>query len=112
MTQRFRTVGIDIGGTNIKIATLWSDGELVRATRIPTQADAGPAAALPRLIAAVEQLLHESDMSVETLRTIGVDSEPDAGSEFWFTVTLDVDGAAAVAPVWPCPSLSHTLMGP
>ena len=74
MTQRFRTVGIDIGGTNTKIATLWSDGEVLQATQIRTQADDGPAAAMPRLIAAVETLLRESDMPVAELRTIGVDS--------------------------------------
>jgi len=74
MTERFRTVGIDIGGTNIKIATLWSDGELLHATQIPTNAASGPGAALPRLIAAIEELLEKSNMSVQALRTIGMDS--------------------------------------
>ena len=74
MEERFRTVGIDIGGTNIKIATLWSDGELLHATQIPTNAAAGPQAALARLIPTVEALLQRSAMSVQSLHTIGVDS--------------------------------------
>jgi glucokinase len=74
LAERFRTVGIDIGGTNIKVATLWSDGVILHATQIPTNASEGPEAALPRLIATIEKLLEQSGMSVQALQTIGVDS--------------------------------------
>lgn len=74
MTERFRAVGIDIGGTNIKLATLWSDGELLQSTQIRTRADDGPEQALSRLCDAVEDLLGRSGMAPDDLRTIGMDS--------------------------------------
>jgi len=74
MQDRFRTLGIDVGGTNIKIATLWSDGELLRATQLPTQAEDGPENALSRLLDALHELLDQSGMSASELRTIGIDS--------------------------------------
>jgi glucokinase len=74
MQDRFRTVGIDVGGTNIKIATLWSDGTLLESTSIATRASDGPESALSRLLPAVEDVLQRSDMRKADLRTIGIDS--------------------------------------
>ena len=74
MPERFRTIGIDIGGTNIKIAALWSDGTLLQSAQIPTEAQDGPDAALVRLLDAVSNLMQSQGISPEEMRAIGVDS--------------------------------------
>lgn len=70
----FRTVGIDIGGTAIKIAVLWSDGRVVRSDRVPTEAQAGPEAAVRRVIACIESLLAAESIDRSEMRAIGIDS--------------------------------------
>jgi len=74
MAERFRTIGIDIGGTNIKIAALWSDGTLLQSAQIPTEAQDGPDAALARLLDAVSNLMESQGIRAEEMRAIGVDS--------------------------------------
>jgi glucokinase len=74
VTEAFRTVGIDIGGTAIKIALVWNDGRVVRAERVPTLAADGPQAAAERIIACVDALLRAEATSPAELRAVGVDS--------------------------------------
>lgn len=74
MTDAFRTIGIDIGGTAIKIAVLWNDGRVVRSDRIPTEVAAGPEPALRRIVACVESLLAAESMRPAEMRAIGIDS--------------------------------------
>ena len=67
-------VGIDIGGTAIKIALVSADGSLARSTQVPTQAEAGPAAAVPRIVAAVGELVREAGLPPGALRVAGIAS--------------------------------------
>jgi glucokinase len=67
-------IGIDIGGTAVKIALVRADGSLVAHTQTPTQAAAGPAAAVPRIAAAVRGLEREAALAPGAVRAAGVAS--------------------------------------
>jgi glucokinase len=72
--ERFRNVGIDIGGTAIKIAIVWNDGQVARSRQIPTLVEAGPQAAIGRALDCVHGLLREEGADATALRAVGVDS--------------------------------------
>ena len=74
MTQAFRTIGIDIGGTAIKIAVVWNDGRVVESRQIPTQADAGPEAAQARILACITALQQAHGLESAAMRALGMDS--------------------------------------
>jgi glucokinase len=74
VTEAFRTAGIDIGGTAIKLAVLWNDGRVIRSGRVPTAAEAGPEAAVGRITAGLEALLRAESVAAGEMRAIGVDS--------------------------------------
>ena len=74
MKQAFRTIGIDIGGTAIKIAVVWNDGRVVRSDRVETAPEQGPEAAVRRIVDCVEALLAAESMPAAEMRAIGIDS--------------------------------------
>ncbi|MFQ5599594.1 MAG: ROK family protein [Candidatus Krumholzibacteriia bacterium] len=74
MTTRLRTVGVDIGGTNIKIAVVWNDGTVVVSKQIPTWGDAGPQQASARMIDAVRNLMRAEKLEPAEMRALGIDS--------------------------------------
>jgi glucokinase len=74
MPDAFRTVGIDIGGTAIKIAVLWNDGRVVTARQIPTHPDAGPERAVERLLVTVRELMAGEGLEPGEMRAVGMDS--------------------------------------
>lgn len=74
MSDPFRTIGIDIGGTNIKLAVLWSDGRVIDSRQIATLADSGPEKAFERLLAAVNDLMQEHQLRCSEMRAVGMDS--------------------------------------
>jgi len=71
---RFRTAGVDVGGTNLKVALLWSDGTVIAARQIPTHAEAGPEQGCRRIIETLQALAQEHGHGAEDLGAIGVDS--------------------------------------
>lgn len=73
MHTRFRTIGIDVGGTNLKVAALWSDGTVIRSLQIPTHADAGPEQGCERLIESIATLLREEGIDTAAMHAMGLD---------------------------------------
>jgi glucokinase len=65
------TIGIDIGGTTIKIGAV-QDGRLISTLRLPSNAEEGLAAKLPELEEAINNLLHRTGTKEEAPRAIGV----------------------------------------
>jgi len=55
MTQRF-SIGVDLGGTNLRVAAMLKDGELVETLTMPTRLSAGRDAVIADLCAAVVTL--------------------------------------------------------
>lgn len=69
-----RTLGVDIGGTNIKIASLRHDGTVLRSLQIPTEVESGPAAALQRIELVLRDLMQREGMRTAELGALGVAS--------------------------------------
>ena len=74
MSERFHTAGVDVGGTNLKIAVLWNDGTVIAARSIPTRAASGPEQGCERIVETLRSLLVSARIEPATLRAIGVDS--------------------------------------
>jgi glucokinase len=67
-------IGIDIGGTAIKIALVRGDGTLTASTQVPTQAAAGAEAAVPRIVEAVLGLARDRGLAPGALQVAGIAS--------------------------------------
>ena len=67
-------IGIDLGGTNIKIGCCDSRLNLVSKTSIPTNADMGPQSVIDRIAATIEQMLAKSKISTKAITAIGIGS--------------------------------------
>ncbi|MHC4396566.1 MAG: ROK family protein [Planctomycetota bacterium] len=76
-------VGIDLGGTNVKIGCFDSDLKLVTKTSIPTQLESGPESIVDRTVQAAEKILVEAGLSAENICAAGIGSpgpvDVDAG---------------------------------
>lgn len=67
-------VGIDVGGTNIKIALVASDGRVRSSRSIPTESEKGPQPALERILESIRALQHEAGIADGALRATGIAS--------------------------------------
>jgi len=70
MTKRY--VGIDLGGTNLKLGLVSAEGELLRRHSTPTEAAEGPAHVLARMADAVRQLAEEAGLALQDVAAVGV----------------------------------------
>jgi len=67
-------IGIDLGGTNIKVGLLDNRGHLLARQSQPTQVEAGPVAVVERMARACSDLLGRSNIPPEKLRAAGIGS--------------------------------------
>jgi len=67
-----RYVGIDLGGTNLKLGLVSADGELLQRHSTPTEASEGPDHVLARMADGVRHLAGEADMALEDIDAVGV----------------------------------------
>ena len=65
-------VGIDLGGTNIKIGCFDSDMKLISKTSVATKADMGPEVVVDRMAQAVEKLLADASVCLRDVRMAGI----------------------------------------
>ena len=65
-------VGIDLGGTNIKIGCFDSQLNLISKTSIPTNAEMGPGAVVDRIAVTIEEMLAQTQISTEAITAIGI----------------------------------------
>jgi len=70
MTKRY--VGIDLGGTNLKVGLVSAEGKVLRRVSIPTQASRGPAHVLARMAAGVRRVAREARLRLEDVSAVGV----------------------------------------
>jgi len=73
VTEGFRTIGVDIGGTNIKIAAVWNDGRVVSSRVLSTHVADGPETACSRILHCVLDLTRSESIPVQEMRAIGMD---------------------------------------
>lgn len=65
-------VGIDVGGTNVKIGLFKSDLTLISKTSITTKAEMGPDVVIDNMAKTVEKLLTEANLSLSDITGIGI----------------------------------------
>ena len=65
-------IGIDLGGTNIKIGCFHSDINLIAKTSTPTGADMGPDIVIEKIVQTVESLLSDTGLSINSVTAVGI----------------------------------------
>ncbi|MBN1816328.1 MAG: ROK family protein [Sedimentisphaerales bacterium] len=65
-------IGIDLGGTNIKVGLFDRTMNLVDKSSVPTGADMGPEVVVERMVTAGKGLLKEAGLRIEDLAAIGI----------------------------------------
>jgi len=65
-------VGIDVGGTNIKIGLFDSELKLICKTSITTNADMGPEIVINNMARSVEELVTEAELALKDLVAVGI----------------------------------------
>jgi len=65
-------VGIDLGGTNIKVGCFDSQLNLICKTAVATEANVGPEVIVDRIGRTTEKLLADNDLSGESIAAIGI----------------------------------------
>jgi len=65
-------IGIDLGGTNIKIGCFDSELKLIRKTAVATEADMGPDVVIDKMAQTVEKLLVDSGLSLQDITAVGI----------------------------------------
>ena len=65
-------VGIDVGGTNIKIGLFDAELKLLSKTSVKTDADMGPEIVIDKTAQTVKDLLAEAGLSLENIVAIGI----------------------------------------
>ena len=67
-------IGIDLGGTNIKIGCFDSDIKLICKTSIPANVDMGPEAVVDKITQTIEKLLTDAGLSLQDITAAGLGS--------------------------------------
>ena len=64
-------IGVDIGGTNIKIALVDFDGKIIYSNTVPTRAEMGYEAGVNNIKQAIKELMQETDENAKSIEAIG-----------------------------------------
>jgi glucokinase len=67
-------VGVDVGGTSIKLGVVDDEGKTIGRTSVPTESEAGPDAALARAAHAARALLQQLGVSADEVAAVGLGS--------------------------------------
>jgi glucokinase len=65
-------VGIDVGGTNVKIGLFDSELKMICKTSITTEADMGPEVVINNMAEAVKEILAEAGFSLQDIVAVGI----------------------------------------
>ncbi len=91
MTKKYR-IGVDVGGTNVKVALVDKTGSIVYSDTVPTRAEMGYEYTISNIITAIRNLMKESKVSKDLIEGIG----------FGFPGQIDCDnGIVRLAPNIP-----------
>jgi glucokinase len=70
--QNKNYIGIDFGGTNIKIGCFTADMKLLWKTSIPTNAEMGPAIVIDRMVDTIKETAGRKNTSLKTIKAVGI----------------------------------------
>ena len=65
-------VGVDVGGTNIKVGVVTDRGNTLAYRSVPTQAEKGPDHGIDLISQSIERTVEESDLKLRDIRAIGL----------------------------------------
>lgn len=65
-------VGVDVGGTNIKIGVVDDNGDRLAYTKFPTQADQPPEKSIERIKPVIQELLDEAGLKMDDVAAVGL----------------------------------------
>ncbi|QQS37520.1 MAG: ROK family protein [Ignavibacteriales bacterium] len=65
MKKEKYSVGVDLGGTNIKIGIVSNSGRIISKTSLKTEADKGPVHIINQIIAGIDSVLENRDMKIK-----------------------------------------------
>ena len=91
MSKKYK-IGVDVGGTNVKVALVDKTGSIVYSDTVPTRAEMGYEYTIQNIITAIKNLMKESKVAKENIDGIG----------FGFPGQIDCDnGVVRLAPNIP-----------
>ena len=91
MAKKYK-IGVDVGGTNVKVALVDKSGSIVYSDTVPTRAEMGYEYTISNIIKAIQSLMKESKTSKDLIEGIG----------FGFPGQIDCDnGIVRLAPNIP-----------
>ncbi len=64
-------IGVDVGGTNVKIALVDLDGKIAYSNTVPTRAEMGYEAGVNNIKQAIKDIMQESNQTNKTIEAIG-----------------------------------------
>ena len=64
-------IGVDVGGTNVKIALVDFDGKIIYSNTVPTRAEMGYEAGVNNIKQAIKELMQETSANAKTIEAIG-----------------------------------------
>jgi len=116
-------VGVDVGGTNIKVGIVSDSGTIVKQTQFATEQQLGPAVAMARAAECIDQLSKSSGVARDRLRAIGLGTpgpidldqgmilDPSNLPAWWnFPIRQTLESAAGL-PVSFCNDANAAAMG-
>ena len=65
-------VGIDVGGTNVKIGLFDANLELICKTSVTTEAEMGPEIVIDKMAKTVEELLNQANLTLKDISAVGI----------------------------------------
>ncbi len=65
-------VGVDVGGTNIKVGVLDEQGQVLAEVQGPTKVEEGPEAGISKMCALAEQALQQASLSMDQVAAVGL----------------------------------------
>ena len=72
MSQQSIVIGIDLGGTKIRVGLVTAEGKLMLAETWPNPGEQGPDAVVRRVVEGAQELLERVLMSRANVRAVGV----------------------------------------
>ena len=66
MTKKYR-IGVDVGGTNVKVALVDKEGSIVFTDTVPTRAEMGYEYTISNMIKAISDVMKEAKVTTEVI---------------------------------------------
>lgn len=65
-------IGVDLGGTRIKLGLVSENGEIIRDHNIPTEADKGPSTVISNIIRGAKEIIKDNKLSIDDIAGLGI----------------------------------------